>query len=252
MWDGEEISDVHIVTVILENLGRVAIDSSCFDQGRPIRLKFGVPVIGILRLSLTPSSSSDFAFSHDGDEVALGPDVLRRSQRLTVQVLTAGEPDLANALQEHLTGTEVEYVEPWARQKFHPRGFWSRLPIVFVGVMVAAFMFATALKVYGPHPVLDFSPRSASFGQLVDIRGSGFRPNVKARVSVVCGSADPLTGGGEEYYPLVDVVPNSKGKFRINVTVPNVPNLGKCAIGVLQPGGEWVFEVSVRKGFMSA
>jgi hypothetical protein len=243
-WNGTLLTDAHIVTFMLDNYGRAAIDSSSFDRGRPIRLNLSAPVVEVMSVSLRPKSASEFAHAWEENSVTIGPDVLKPLQRLTVQLLVAGEPDLNNSLEEYLTNTEVEYVRPGAKPRFRPRSRFEIFQWLLLGAIMvplsATLVGVLALHV-GPDAVLNFTPRSASAGQSIEVWGSEFRPNSKTRLSVRCDGSPSLLfdGGSEEIYPVAEPLTDSSGSFRIRVRIPEVANLEKCRLSAAQDAVNW-------------
>ena len=253
-WNGTPLTDAHIVTFILDNYGRATIDSSSYDRGRPIRLNLGVPVVEIMKVALRPKSASEFVHDLGTNAVCLGPDVLKPSQRLVVQTLVAGEPELADPLEEYLTNTEVEYVRPGASPKFRPRSkseMLTWLPFVFT-FLILGLMVAGLLKIIlSPDGVLNFAPRTAVAGQTLEAWGSDFPPNSKVHVSIRCGTTGPMLSKNWEIYPLAEPLTDSAGSFRVRIQVPRVPELDECELFAEQePDSSWTVTIDAKKDFL--
>jgi hypothetical protein len=235
-FKNKTLNNPQIVAFVLENFGDLAIDSSCFDQNRAIRLELGVPILEVLNVSLGSNERLTFEHSKKKTSILLGPDVLKPRQRLTVSLLV-GEPNLKQPVEEHLTGTEVEYVPPGKNAKFEPRSKLSKVMLVswiapFVAVIIGAIVSFT-----GEDAVVKFDPANAAPGQVVTVTGSGFDPGNPIRLSVMCGYSDPFMGGNAIEFPITEVPATSKGEIEAKVSIPEIPKLKDCRLNAWQSNG---------------
>lgn len=245
-YNGVPLPNPHVATFIVSNYGRVAVDSSHFDQGRPIRLNLGVPVVEVLKVSLRPSTGATFVYSQEPQAVTLGPDVLRPSQSLSVQVLLKGKPSLEEPLEEYLTGTDVEYVPPGSIPKFRPRSKFdivaSVLSVAAVSLLTLTLLSVPVWAFTRPDTGIDFTPRGARTGQSVEVWGWEFTPNQRVFLSVECGgdSVDPLIPEGARVaFPLAQPTTDSSGSFRARAVIPSVPSLDECSLTGRQEVSGW-------------
>jgi hypothetical protein len=88
-YQGQRIQEPYVVEVSLRNAGRRSISSSMFDQGRPIRWRFQVPILALMEAS----HSSDTTL-HD-DELLVFPQLILPGQSVKFTVLVDGKPDVS-------------------------------------------------------------------------------------------------------------------------------------------------------------
>jgi hypothetical protein len=108
-YDQLPVGSPHTTVLGVRSTGRNAITTAHFDQGRPIVVDFGVPVIDVLELSGSVTVRSD------GTRVLIGPDLIRPTEVIEAHLLTDGSPTLRvseTPVVDHLIDTKVEYVRP--------------------------------------------------------------------------------------------------------------------------------------------
>ncbi|MEU4478453.1 hypothetical protein AB0F68_10380 [Micromonospora sp. NPDC023966] len=97
---GRVLEDPYVVTVIVRNTGRHAVDDDQFYRGRPIRINFRVPVALL--------GSPPEAVAVDDQDLLIGPYLIRQGQELQIQVLTDRAPVLdKDAVSEYLKDAKV-------------------------------------------------------------------------------------------------------------------------------------------------
>jgi len=234
--NGSLVSDPQVVTFLLDNYGNAAIDSSCFDRGRPIRLELGVPVLEVMKISDT-----SFEYSSDATGINFGPDLLKPRQGLTAQLLVDGSPDLSDrsVLEDFLTGVDVEYVAPGKSPKFQPRAKMRTIQYLPWVIGIGFLIVSLAPGLIRPDAQIQIDPADTRPGQIVKVTGSSFRPNELVRVAVLCGGGDPLLGFGSKNYALAEVAADRNGEFRVSATIPTFLDLAGCGLYALQEPAEW-------------
>ena len=85
---GTALKTPQLVEIGMISRGRKDIPSSAYDQGRPIRLDLGTPILDILKVANLPESSQTPAIVIDGTALAVGPSLIAKGQRISVVVLT--------------------------------------------------------------------------------------------------------------------------------------------------------------------
>ncbi|MFH8242636.1 hypothetical protein ACSLFT_22475 [Streptomyces sp. G6] len=103
---GTVLADPRFVRVRLTNTSRRDISSSAFDQGTPIRLDIGVPILDILDTTSRPSANAIPPTTISGSEVSIGPGRIGRGQSLSYLLLIDG-PDPRLTCQHALNEVEV-------------------------------------------------------------------------------------------------------------------------------------------------
>ncbi len=234
-YGGKDLSEPYIATFVLENRGNAHLDSSCFDQGRPIRLDLGVKILAVLKVSLQPGQPDSFVHERKKTAILLGPDVLKPGQQLVVQLLVEREPHLEHPLQARLTNADIEYLAPGSASTFKVGPKMNIFLKIYPIAVFLIFLVSIIAMFSGPRGNVKFTPEGARSGQQINIEGDDFAPNHAIRVSVQCNyGGDPFTGGGSDSYPMLEIVADSKGEFRTSAIVPVVPNLTDCTLTAWQ------------------
>jgi hypothetical protein len=141
--DGRVLPDPYVVTLEIRNTGRHAIGSDQYDQGRPIEFDLESPVEAVL----TPTESTATAtLAVKGSCVRYGPDLIRRKQKIVIQVLTSGRPSSEYHPVQYLIDTEVsliqgEYDPPF---KFAARAAVTVLVPAIASILAALVNILTA------------------------------------------------------------------------------------------------------------
>jgi hypothetical protein len=96
---GASIENPYLAEVVLAGRGRRDISRNAFDNGDPIRLELGTPIVELLQVSATDSASATPVPSVQVDETALliGPALIGRRQLITLTVLVEDRPSLTCA-----------------------------------------------------------------------------------------------------------------------------------------------------------
>jgi hypothetical protein len=71
-------------------LGRKEISTNAFDQGRPIRLRLGVPIVALLETQFTPDRLPRPKVRAVSDAIEVGPDLIRPRLEMRCAVLAEG------------------------------------------------------------------------------------------------------------------------------------------------------------------
>lgn len=104
-YDGRDIEQPHVCNIQLRSVGRHSISSVQFDQGKPLQIGFGVPIVEILNVEHAPTGGPLSELSITGNTLNLLPSVLAPRSVVNVSVLTNGKPELA--LEHNLIDTPV-------------------------------------------------------------------------------------------------------------------------------------------------
>jgi hypothetical protein len=122
LWPSMEISrgrqisaDPHALVVTLVNEGRRDVPSSAFDQGRPVTLDVGVPILDVLKMT-TSSSHAVPAVTVQGTALKIGPDLIARRQKNSFWVLVDGPNVTLSCPPPHPIDNDVRQGEPRANK----------------------------------------------------------------------------------------------------------------------------------------
>ncbi|MFF4228018.1 hypothetical protein [Streptomyces sp. NPDC001820] len=93
--NGALLTDPRLVQVYLRNPSRRDIASSAFDQGAPLRVDLGVPILDVLGAESSPTTAQAPPAAASGAELGIGPGRIGRRSQLTYLVLIDGDPTFA-------------------------------------------------------------------------------------------------------------------------------------------------------------
>ncbi len=136
---GKELKDPHIVKISLSSKGRSDIPSSAFDQGRPIVLEVGVPIVGQLPTDVGagPAPTVDL----QNTALSIGPDLISKRQQIEFNLLTDGATSHL-ACESHLIDVKVreqslaEYSKTFVRST----------SVFYIGAVIFAAIIVTGIS----------------------------------------------------------------------------------------------------------
>lgn len=109
---GDQIlSDPYVLEVTLVNQGRRDIPSSAFDQGRPLTLDVGVPVLDVLKTTSSPGHGLP-SVTVEGTALKIGPDLISRRQKISFSLLVDGPDPKLRCPPPHPIDIDVREGEP--------------------------------------------------------------------------------------------------------------------------------------------
>jgi hypothetical protein len=89
-YEGEELGDPHVLGIELAYRGRGDISGGSFEEGQPFRINVGVPLIGVIETDFTPAAKPLPGVEASGNEIRIGPGLVRSGQVLRLSVLADG------------------------------------------------------------------------------------------------------------------------------------------------------------------
>ena len=87
---GKLLSDPRAVTITIVSRGRKDIANDAYNDGQPLRLDVGAPVVELLQVISEPATLPPPAVAADGTSVNIGPSLIGRRHEITITVLTDG------------------------------------------------------------------------------------------------------------------------------------------------------------------
>jgi hypothetical protein len=106
-YDDMVVGDPHLITAVLECLGPKDITSADFDQGKPLSIAFGVPMIALLR-----SDGLDVVDEYRATSIDVPPTLLPKGKTFILSAITDGCPQVR--VGAHLIDTDVLDKKPAA------------------------------------------------------------------------------------------------------------------------------------------
>jgi hypothetical protein len=131
---GQPLSDPRLVDVTLQSSGRQSIDSAIFDQGRPLVLHFGVPIIEVLKADSRPPEQAVPDYQQSGSTLEVGPGVLAARQKITFSVLVDGQPSFS--LISHLSDVPIRRQQISPEQMVRRRIGYTALAATFAAFAI--------------------------------------------------------------------------------------------------------------------
>ncbi|RSS79503.1 hypothetical protein [Streptomyces sp. WAC06614] len=116
--NGSTLADPRLVRVLVRNSSRRDVASAAFDQGTPLRMNLGVPILDVLSTEVKPATAQAPPSAVDGSELRIGPGRIGRGSQVTYLLLVDGRPTFScqhslidvtvtEAEDIYLTGTMV-------------------------------------------------------------------------------------------------------------------------------------------------
>lgn len=147
LYGNEELADPHILNVKLISRSREDIASEAFDQSRPIVLDVGMPIIALLPMDAKSEVLPKFKF--EGTAVKVGPDLIKRRQRMSFTLLADG-PNAQLSCESHLVNVKVQEEPP--DEIIRRRVNW-----IFNSIEWGAVLVGGAIVVFGNDPYKGYS-----------------------------------------------------------------------------------------------
>jgi hypothetical protein len=132
---GRELADPRVLRIRLTSKGHRDIPSSFFDQGRPLCIDVGIPVVALLQASFEPKSEPSPKVEADGTTLKIGPSLIRKHQAMTFTVLADGS-DVLLAFQNPLIDVALR------REVQHQvgQGILSRIVVWGITIFIVLYM----------------------------------------------------------------------------------------------------------------
>jgi hypothetical protein len=92
---GRMLVDPRALTVELVSRGRKDIPSDAYNDGKPLKLDLGAPIVEVLQVASEPATLPVPAVAADGTSMNIGPSLIGKRHTITITVLTdGGQPGL--------------------------------------------------------------------------------------------------------------------------------------------------------------
>jgi hypothetical protein len=100
---GQKMDNPYLGTLTIENAGRYDIDSTLFDQGRPLRFEVKqAKKVG----TFLDQSDNPPGLRVDGNSIFIGPELLHAKSEWTISFISDGRPEI-NLADSHLVNVEI-------------------------------------------------------------------------------------------------------------------------------------------------
>jgi hypothetical protein len=105
-YTGKPLTDPRILEIHLASRGSRDIPSDVFDQGRPLVLDVGIPIVTVLQSTSVPASAPVPDIETEGQTLKVGPGLIQKGQALTFTVLADG-PSAQLTCQSYLINVKI-------------------------------------------------------------------------------------------------------------------------------------------------
>ena len=148
VYGDKKLDCPHIAQVELTSRGRRDIPREAFDDGNPIRLDVGAPIVECLSSATSPSDRPDPVCAIDGSTLLVGPSLIARRQTTVFTLLVDGpSPQLRNP-QQSLIDVRLLPADPGSRperQRMRLLAALGALIVLFIIEALTSFS-ASALR----------------------------------------------------------------------------------------------------------
>lgn len=148
---GQKVNDPHLGKLTVANKGRHDIDSSSFDQGRPIQFQVlhSKKVTTFIERDENPPG-----LRVQENSIFMGPELLHSKSKWTVSFVTDGPPEV-QLLSSHLINVKLVSAPPNDDQKAVDRGNSSRSDneraLIAATISGISTIIIALIYVIGPH-----------------------------------------------------------------------------------------------------
>lgn len=95
-YDGLPLANPRVITVQLTSRSRKDIPSDAYNDGQPLRLDVGAPILEILQITSVPETYPLPSVITDGTALAIGPSLIGKRHNIMITLLTDGaKPSLS-------------------------------------------------------------------------------------------------------------------------------------------------------------
>lgn len=127
-----QLDSPRVVSVQLVSRGRRDIAREAFDDGKPLSLDLGTPIVECVKVTTSPQDRSDPAWTLDGSRLQIGPSHFGRRQTTVFSLLVDGQSPQITPPRQSLIDVRIE----------HGIGeSFLRAPILFILVAVGLLIW---------------------------------------------------------------------------------------------------------------
>jgi hypothetical protein len=161
---GQILTDPHVVSVAIANRSRRDIRNADFEEGRPLRLNVGTPIVKFLDSYTGGPAMPEIKLDTENTMITIVPCLINRRQVITLDLLTDGpvslsceNPPLADVTIRDGSKDDVEPL--WMARVF---------PIIWLLILGGVVLYAIPTTRHGPLPgALILAGFSASFVSII-------------------------------------------------------------------------------------
>jgi hypothetical protein len=111
-----ELASPRVVNIRLTSRGRRDIAREAFDEGKPLRLDLGTPIIECVKVTTSPPDRPDPSYAVDGSKLLIGPSHFGRRQTTVFSLLVDGKtPEIAKPPRS-LVDVDLRPEDPQAQE----------------------------------------------------------------------------------------------------------------------------------------
>ena len=220
--DGLALTDPRLITLTLDSDGDYDIARTAFDDGTPIAVDLGAPIVELLQ-------QKGITATFDGTNLFLGPDLFKKGSRASLLVLVDGPAD-TDSLSSQIAASLIDVSVVTSSQSANARRRGAAgVSAVVGGVAVALVLFGFAawafyVDVRGASASAD--PGHGVAGSEVRLVGSHF-----ADFEVVDFDGDYISTAGEDKDLTIESTQaDADGHWEVTFTMPPDADIGEVSI----------------------
>jgi hypothetical protein len=160
IYGHQELKSPRVVSVQLVSRGRRDIAREAFDDGKPLGLDLGTPIVECVKVTTSPQDRPHPAWTLDGSKLQIGPSHFGGRQTTVFSLLVDGESPQITPPQQSLVDVRIERGDGLTFSYFRAPAL---LILVAMGLLV--WVLITPSSKSGPHA----SPWTAVLGGLVGV-----------------------------------------------------------------------------------
>jgi hypothetical protein len=108
-YGNAELKSPRVVTVRLVSRGRLDISREAFDEGKPLCLDLGTPIVDLVKVTTSPSDRPDPACTLKGCSLLIGPSHFGRRQTTEFSLLVDGKSPHIVPPKQTLIDVNIEH-----------------------------------------------------------------------------------------------------------------------------------------------
>ena len=109
IYGRRELNSPHVVSVQLVSRSRRDIAREAFDEGKPLCLDLGTPIVECVKVTTSPSDRPDPACAVDGSKLLIGPSHFGTRQTTVFSLLVDGKSPRITPPQQSLIDVRIEH-----------------------------------------------------------------------------------------------------------------------------------------------
>lgn len=218
--DGLALVDPSLITLTLDSDGDYDIARTAFDDGKPVAVDLGVPIVELLQ-------RKGITASFVGSTLYLGPDLIKKGSRASLLVLVDGHPNLDSVAAQMATSLIDVMVATSSQSALAKRrGLAGVTTVIGVAFLIAPVAFEAWALGNSRNASVSAEPDHGTAGSQVRLVGDRF-----ADYEVVEFDGDYTSTNGEgRDLTIKPTQADADGRWEVTFTMPTDAAAGEVSI----------------------